>query len=294
MKPIGSFCVLGGDDRQGYLAEALCGAGYPVRAAALDQYSFSDSSIKTCSVERAIEKSDCVILPLPVTMDSESLSAPLTLKKIMLNRDFVEMLEGKQVFAGQIDRIPNLEAWHRVKLKDYYRQEPLIVGNAVLTAEAAISLAIQETPYGLLDSKCLVVGFGRIGKALAMMLRGMGGDVTVSARRREDFAWIRALGLKAVQTGEIGACISKMNIVFNAVPSPVLSEAVLERCPKRMLIIDLASPPGGVDFIRAEELGIKAIWALNLPGKYSPKSAAELIKTTVMDMVEEVNQFEKD
>jgi len=294
MKPIGGFCVLGGDRRQGYLAEALSAEGYPVRAAALEQYSFSDASIKICSLERAIEKSEYVILPLPVTMDSHSLNAPLTLKKIMLDRELAELLEGKYVFAGQIDRIPNLEAWHKVKLKDYYRQEPLIVGNAVLTAEAAISLAIQETPYGLLDSKILVVGFGRIGKSLGMMLRGMGCEVTVSARRREDFAWIRALGLKAVRTGEIGACISKMEIVFNTVPSMVLSEAVLERCPKRVLILDLASRPGGVDFIRAEELGIRAIWALNLPGKYSPKSAAELIKTTVMDMVEEVNRLEKD
>ncbi len=285
-----SLCVLGGDVRQAYLAQALSEEGFAVRAAALDQYIFSDPAIKVGPIERAIEKSDCVILPLPVTMDGVSLNAPMTVKRIDLDRDFAEMLEGKYVLGGQIDKIPRVGEWTRMELADYYLQEALIVGNAVLTAEAAISLAVAQTPYGLVRSRCLIVGFGRIGKSLAGMLKGIGCDVTVSARKKEDFAWIEAIGLRAVRTEELREHVSDMDIVFNTVPVVVMPEQVLEQCKKTVLVIDLASKPGGVDYIRAEELGIKALKALNLPGKYSPRTAADLIKTTVKSMIEEVNK----
>ena len=294
MKPIKSLCILGGDVRQAYLAQALSEEGFQVRVGALDQYVFSDPSIKVGSIERAIEKSDCVILPLPVTMDGASLNAPMTVKKIDLNRDFMEMLEGKYVVGGQIDKIPHVEKWKGVELEDYYLQEALIVGNAVLTGEAAISIAVRETPYGLLRSQCLVVGFGRIGKSLSVMLKGMGCDVTVSARKKEDFAWIEALGMRAVHTDALGEHVNGMDILFNTVPAVVMTENILAQCKSTALLIDLASKPGGVDYIRAEEMGIKALGALNLPGKFSPRSAADLIKVTVMDMIEEVNSFEKE
>ena len=54
------------------------------------------------------------------------------------------------------------------------------------------------------------------------------------------------------------------------------------------LIIDLASLPGGVDFDTAEKLGIYAVRALSLPGKCAPKTAGEIIKTNVFDIIKEV------
>ena len=52
-------------------------------------------------------------------------------------------------------------------------------------------------------------------------------------------------------------------------------------------MIDLASLPGGVDFSAAQELGLKAVQALSLPGKTAPESAAEIIKQTVYTILEE-------
>ena len=292
MKPIGNFCILGGDIRQAYLAEALSREGYTVRVAALDQYQFCDPAIMVSAIDRAIERSEFIILPLPVTMDGVSLNAPMTVKQIMLDRDFAELLEGKTVLGGQTGLLPEPKLWENIKLRDYYKQEALIVGNAVLTAEAAISMAVKETPYSLLQSRCLVIGFGRIGKALALMLSGIGCKVSVAARNQKDFAWINAMGLGYVHTGTLKQHVSDMNIIFNTVPAPVMDEDVLKSCGENVLILDLASRPGGVDLICAEELGLKAIPALNLPGKYSPCSAAELIKHTVLGMLKEVKQCE--
>ena len=43
-----------------------------------------------------------------------------------------------------------------------------------------------------------------------------------------------------------------------------------------------------VDFDTAEKLGIYAVRALSLPGKCAPKTAGEIIKTTVFDIIKEV------
>ena len=39
---------------------------------------------------------------------------------------------------------------------------------------------------------------------------------------------------------------------------------ILERLPKAALLVDLAAPPGGIDFDTAQRLGLKAIWGRGL------------------------------
>lgn len=77
-------------------------------------------------------------------------------------------------------------------LTDYLSREELAVRNGVPTAEGAIEAAMAATDVTLCGTPCLVIGFGRIGKLLAHRLRGLGAEVTVSARRLDDLAWIDA------------------------------------------------------------------------------------------------------
>jgi dipicolinate synthase subunit A len=53
-------------------------------------------------------------------------------------------------------------------------------------------------------------------------------------------------------------------MVFSTVPSRVIGADVLERLPKSALLVDLAAPPGGIDFEAAKQLGLKAIWGRGL------------------------------
>jgi len=43
-----------------------------------------------------------------------------------------------------------------------------------------------------------------------------------------------------------------------------------------------------VDFESAKQLGLKTIWALSLPGKVAPVSAALFIKETVYNIVRDL------
>ena len=50
---------------------------------------------------------------------------------------------------------------------DFMRDETVIEQNAIVTAEATASIAIQKSIHGIYGSKVLVSGFGKCGKAIA-------------------------------------------------------------------------------------------------------------------------------
>ena len=76
-------------------------------------------------------------------------------------------------------------------------------------------------------------------------------------------------------------------MIFNTVPALIFPRRVLAQLEPGCVLIDLASKPGGVDFSAAKELGIHAVQALSLPGKTAPRAAAEIIKNTIYNMMEE-------
>lgn len=138
---------------------------------------------------------------------------------------------------------------------------------AIPTAEGAIEIAMSETPITLHLSRCLVLGYGRIGKILSKMLAGIGAKVTVEARKFADLALIEGHGYEAIHMNDLKENIGGFDVIFNTIPSMVLDEDTLKKIRKDTLVIDLASKPGGVDFEAAKQLGIRVIWALSLPGK---------------------------
>ncbi len=79
------------------------------------------------------------------------------------------------------------------------------------------------------------------------------------------------------------------DLIFNTVPHIIFDPKMLLRCVKNTVIIDLASEPGGVDFKFAEKIGITAIQALALPGKFFSKTAGEIIKNTIYAIIKEEN-----
>ena len=101
----------------------------------------------------------------------------------------------------------------------------------------------------LSGSKALIMGYGRIGRILAHKLRGLHSDIYISARKYEDFAWINAFGYKGIGYDELDKVISEFDVVFNTVPVLLLDKNRLQKLKQNVVIIDLASNPGGVGFV---------------------------------------------
>lgn len=279
-----AFGIIGGDNRQIYLARSIQEDGREVYISCLENASRT-AGLRHVSLRALAERCDTVILPLPATRDGRYLNTPLSNLEVMLDHDFARLFLESRVFGGMLPKLTaSSPLWRGIDCRDYYTREELVTGNAYLTAEGAIGLVVQEYEGALGGSECLVTGFGRIGKALCGMLRGMGARVFCSARRASDLTVIRAMGCEALTYGRLKR---PYDIVFNTVPARVLDAPVLEVQRPGTLLIELASAPGGIDLETAGSLGLRVLAAPSLPGRMSPKASGELIKETVYNMLKE-------
>lgn len=283
MAEINRFAVIGGDLRQAYLAQSIAQDGYFVYAAALDEYSFS-AIVRKTDLRRAVEQSTHIILPLPVTRDGLTVFAPYAAESLPMDDFLAEQLQGKPVFCGQAQKLPHGGLWDALEIHDYFDREDLAVRNAIPTAEGAIQIAMQEFPATIHGSRCLVAGYGRIGRVLARILHAMGAKVSVSARRPEQLAWIESEGMRPVRT-ELIRESGQYDIIFNTIPSLVFDARTLAAAAPSALFIELASLPYGIDLEAAERLNIPVMLAQSLPGKVAPQTAGIIIKQAIYSML---------
>lgn len=283
---------IGGDMRQIRAVNRI--AEYGIRTSVLGFHSSDQKKLSECveilsDISDTEKYYDVIILPLPYTLDGETIN--VSDKKIKINiRDLFSRISTEGiVFAGKCDKkIFKISEEYGIRIVDYFDREELRVLNAIPTAEGAIQIAMEETPFTIHSSKCLVIGNGRIGAILSKMLAGIGADVTVAARKQKDRAKAFSCGFENISIGELYDNISRFDIVFNTVPTLILDSDMLMKSRRNVLIVDLASKPGGVDLDAARKMGIKVIWALSLPGKVAPYTAGDIIGKTILNIIDEM------
>lgn len=284
-----TFSIIGGDLRNVKLAELIAADGNSVNIYGFSKAEFEIKFEQSNTLAEAINGSDVVIGPIPCSNDTETINAPYNSEKIHINEVFKCINKNQLFIAGRIsEKIVHMAKVYNVYTVDMLEREEMAVLNAIPTAEGAIQIAMEEMPITLHNSNALILGYGRVGKTLAKMLQGIGANVYVEARKYADLAWIKSFGYKPVVLSELSQTVKNINVLFNTIPSIVLNNDILKLLNPDCLIIDLASKPGGVDFEKAKEMGLKAIWALSLPGKVAPVTAAEFIRDTAYNIIEEL------
>ena len=284
-----AISVVGGDLRIIKLVQMLVSDGYKVYTYALENSEELQNiqNVEMCpTIEETISHSKVVVGPIPLSSDRKRLSSPFGRNELEIV-DFIKVLKGKYLIAGNINIRDELEN-AGVKYTDLLRTEEFTVLNTIATAEGTIQIAMEETQRTIHGSKVLIMGFGRVGKVLAKMLDGIGVNVYCEARKNEDIAWIKAYGYNPIYLKDLNESLDKFDIIINTIPFQVLDSERLSLLKEDVLIIDLASNPGGVDRKVAREKKIKLIWALSLPGKVAPLTSAEFIKETIYHVIKEL------
>ena len=268
-------CFLGGDRRQMYVAQALserakinavgeCFDG----CVTVKQY---DSPIK------ALHGAKVIVLPLPASkcnslIEFESLAE-------------IAKKNGALVLGGMLSTyMRDVMDALSVQYYDYYDDECLTIKNAYLTAEGALNIIMNELECDLKSADFSVFGYGRIGSALAQMLKSLGAHVTVYARRREILALAKERGFDCAFISPNEKISGR--IIINTVPSRIISNEQLLELPDGSVLIELASLPGGFDPEIAEQCGHKVIKAGGVPGKYAPRSAGEAVAESLLTILE--------
>ena len=271
------YAVVGGDRRSALLAEMLQREGHRVHSFALEKAELPAGIARDSTLQACTYGADCVLLPTPAERGG-LLYAPLGLAAPPMDE-----VIGGGFAAATVERALR----EKLRIEDLMRRADFLQANAAITAEGAIGVLLRESEKTLLGSRCLVAGWGRIGKLLTLRLSALGAYVTAAARRRADRAEAEALGLRALDYGQLESIAGELDFVVNTVPARVLSDALLCCLPGDALLLELASPPGGFDPLLAQNIGLRALTAPGLPGKSAPASAAALLKRTAAQIMQE-------
>lgn len=271
-----SFIFIGGDRRMLYAAEKL-------------------GNYHTCGFEKLVPCTehgnrifDCAVLP--PQKSSDGINIPCPYSDILMPYSILGRLLGKggTVFTGNVcEALEKVCSKNNLRLVNYLEREELAARNAVLTAEGAVAIAVNESPFPVYGTSVLVTGFGRIAKILADYLTAMGGKVTVACRKPSDRAWAEIYGCKAVDITDKAAfrtAVSAAAVIFNTVPCGIFDDAETSAMKKDTLYAELASTDGICGEIPS---WIKYIAARGLPGKVSPIAAGGIIADTITAVLEE-------
>lgn len=279
------IAMLGGDRRQIAGVRQLS-EHYIINVWGIDGAYFENES----EVNVFSELSDCLdgvsaaVLPLPASPDSIMLSCPLASERSeqKLMGILKYLSEGCLIVGGKLpERFIKVAEASGYKVVDYFESEEFQIKNAYITAEAALSIAMNTLDKSIKGSRVAITGYGRIAKHLCSLLLSLGAMVTVTARNERELLWAEANGCDILLLDEerraLEALKSGYDVIYNTVPCWLFSRDYLSELDKNTLIVDLASAPGGVDIKAARELGANVNWATSLPGKYAPRSAGALI-----------------
>ena len=289
MKQDINIAVLGGDARQIFAAERLVQCGYTVTSWGLCGQA---EGVSVCETPQdALRETNAWLLPIPLSRDGLQLNGTAMTMSTLMSL----LHSGITVFCGMPgERFKEACLACGSTIVDYSQDEIFLLQNAMPTAEGAVAIAMNEMRRTLFGSEALIVGYGRIGKLLADLLVRMGVHVTVAARKARDLATAelhgcRSLLLETDAEGQYRLPIPKQDfhVIWNTVPSPMIGREVLQHLHRSTVLIDLASAPGGIDYDAANNLGVKTVIALSLPGKVAPITAGEIIGNCVIRYFEE-------
>lgn len=170
------------------------------------------------------------------------------------------------IIGGRLEAFPDT-----CRKMDLLQDAGYLAENAALTADCALRLLGQQLGVAFYGCPILVIGWGRIGKCLAQLLRNLGARVTVAARKESDRGMLTALGYDAISVSEIQ--LPSYRAVLNTAPAPILDCGDYDG-----IAIDLASVQGLT--------GPNVQWARGLPGKMLPEASGQLIARSVVRILQ--------
>ena len=262
MEKTRTIVFVGGDERSVEAAKRFPANGDRVFLLGFEKYVGNVGSLaRSRQPERVLPEADVAVLPLPYTRDGETVYAPYAEQPILLETVFA--CGSSALVCGGM--LPEAE-----RRRDYC-DEVLALENADITAEAALILGGDTLRRTLRGCRVLILGYGRIGKALTRKAAGVGSRVTVAARRESDRALIRLAGFEAADSADTESLMRDAELIYNTVPTGLFSPAAAEALTPGVPVIDLTgSCEGG-----------RVLSARGLPGRYAPETAGAVLADAV-------------
>ncbi len=287
-----TIAVVGGDEREQEIARLAAASGAEVRAFGFPwPISGIDGVVKTESPTSALNGAQYALFPIPGIGNDGSLFAPSAPSPIVPDAALLSYLaDHAAIILGTANEALRDAATSLGQtVIEYESDTELMLRRGPAIVEGAIGAAIANTVITLHDAEIGVVGYGNIGRLLALRLVAMSAHVHVFARNRLQRADAYASGCQAHSFDELADHAPTLNMLFSAVTARAVGSDVLSGFAKGSLVMDLAAPPGSVDLEEATNLGLRAVWARGL-GRRAPLTVGRSQWEGIATRIEELEE----
>lgn len=165
------------------------------------------------------------------------------------------------------------------RYKALLENDEFVEKNSILTAEGLISYIIMHRRYPIYQSKILVLGFGHCAKPIVDYLIALKANVCVAVRKNQLKKEIENMGCHFVNLKDLD--LSEIDILINTIPNIVVKNADLDKANPKIMIVDIASYPYGIDHHYAISKGMNSQILPAIPCKYAYGFAGEMIAEVI-------------
>jgi len=261
-----------------------------------DELEFNATNIKqTTYQEIQPEALDAVILPVQGIGIEGIVDAAFSDSKIQLTKGwFKQLRRNVPIVTGIVNGfLEELVKELDLTVFSLMSRNDVAIYNSIPTAEGALFLAMENTNYTIHSANITVLGYGRIGQTVADRFQKMGANVSVCTDDEAEQARAVTQNLRVSPLSDLEKIAAHTDILMNTIPAMYIDSTLIETLKTQILIIDLASAPGGTDFNYAKERGIQAILAQRLPSIVAPKTSGAILSKIMKKLVEETKKGDK-
>ncbi len=234
----------------------------------IETYGTGERMRYAASLARELTVPHLVLLPIPTTKDDQHIKGT----DITLWQTLLGVGEGSCIFGyGLPEEYKSCAKSKGAKVFDLALDEEFLCENANITAVGTVGYLLTSTKRCLEGMHIGIIGYGRIGSALARLLLFFGANVRVYTSKILTRIDLGTCGIDTVAPPDASGGVwdfSGLDILINTAPRDI-KEAFAQRSDSDpMRILELAS---GENF--SGVCGVERLPAL--PEKMYPESAAE-------------------
>ncbi|MDR2046872.1 MAG: hypothetical protein LBP79_03070 [Clostridiales bacterium] len=199
----------------------------------------------------------------------------------LIDSEAERLIDGATVFAfTQNASTADILSKKRIKFVNVFDEEGFACKNAMITADGALMLVAENTEIVFADMKILIIGFGRVGKALAKSFKALSCKVDVLTFDGSEYAAAPLLSDGQYRSfGDLR--FDEYDAAINTVPARLINKHIAARFKEDVFLLELASEPGGFDREALKKSGVNFVRATGLPAKAAPVSAGKILLESI-------------